>query len=53
MLKIAADVELLLAREQPPLNIHYYPQMVKVGFEDHFVQVIYLCSTSEKENKSI
>lgn len=53
MWKIAADVEMLLARE-PPLNIlHYYPQMVKVGFEDHFVQVIYLCSTSEKENKSI
>lgn len=52
MWKIAADVEMLLAGE-PPLNIHYYPQMVKVGFEDHFVQVIYLCSTSEKENKSI
>ena len=51
MLKIP-DVELLFARE-PPLNVHDYPEMVKVGFEDHFVQVIYLCSTSEKENKSI
>ena len=51
MLKIA-DVGLLFARE-PPLNVHDYPEMVKVGFEDHFVQVIYLCSTSEKENKSI
>ena len=35
------------------LNVCDYPEMVKVGFEDHFVQVIYLCSTSEKENKSI
>ena len=51
MLKIA-DVELLFTRE-PPLNVRDYPEMVKVGFEDHFVQVIYLCSTSEKENKSI
>ena len=51
MLKIP-DVELLFARE-PPLNVHDYPEMVKVGFEDHFVQVIYLCSSSEKENKSI